>query len=46
MWCYIPNIKAIYFVVSDKIFFMFPSKSLCKACDPLVEAIFSPMGIN
>ena len=43
--CYIPNIKALDLVVSDKIFSGFPFICLCKTCDPQGGAIFGPRGI-
>ena len=34
-WCFIPNMKALGLVVSDKkVSSSFPLKSLCKTCDP------------
>ena len=45
-WCYIPNIKALGLMVSDKkIFSCFTHTSLCKPCDPWGGAIFDPRGI-
>ena len=45
-WFYIPNIKALGLVVSDKkIFSCFPSLNLWKTCDPWGGTIFGPRGI-
>ena len=42
-WCYIPNIKALGLVVSDKkIFSCFPIISLCNTCDPRVGPFLAP----
>ena len=46
IYFYIPNIKALTLVVSDKKFFhVFPRVGLCKPCDP-GRANFVPHGQN
>ena len=46
-WFYIPNIKALGPVVTDKkIFSIFSYISLCKICDPLGWGNFWPQGHN
>ena len=45
-WCYITNIKALGFVVSEKkIFTCFPYIKLYKTCDPRGGTIFDPRDI-